>query len=206
MNDRNRCGGKNASGPDINTIVHDPKPASYQSKFTELFSSDDKPTTTNKPVRMPLPTETLDRNRSALTATAPPPLSVAESKTLSSASAYTGYEKAIQPLIKKSSGNRGNKKSGNRTPKVSVLPPTYYTQKEFIIEKKAEASQEMNSTGMCLGNQENWGGAVVHDYDGAKITGVVKSEKEEGEDEEQYEGDDELSSGEQSSDEGEKSE
>lgn len=169
MTDRNRRG--NASGPDTNTTVHDPKPPRYtQSKFKELFSSDDE--LTAKPV---------SRDGSAVTA---PPLSVTESNAPSTASTYTGYEKPIQPVIQKS---RGNEKL-----KVSVLHPTY--SKKEIIEKKAEISQETNSTGASLGNQENGGAAVVHADDRAKITGV-KSEEEEA----QYEGDDELSSGERSS-------
>lgn len=178
MTDRNRRG--NASGPDTNTTVHDPKPPRYtQSKFKELFSSDDE--LTAKPVSMPRSAETLNRNGSAVTA---PPLSVTESNAPSTASTYTGYEKPIQPVIQKS---RGNEKL-----KVSVLHSTY--SKKEIIEKKAEISQETNSTGASLGNQENGGVAVVHADDGAKITGV-KSEEEEV----QYEGDDELSSGERSS-------
>lgn len=177
MSDRNRRG--NASGPDTNTIVHGPKPPRYtQSKFKELFSSDDEPTA--KRVRMPRPAETFDKNGSAVTA---PPLSVTESNVPSTASTYTGYEKPMQPVMPKS--------SGNGKPKVSVLPLTY--SKKEIIEKKAEVSQETNSTGASLGNQEDGGVAVVVDDDDAKINGV-KSEEEE-----QYEGDDELSSGERSS-------
>lgn len=180
MTDRNRHG--NASGPDTNTIVHDPKPPRYtQSRFKELFSSDDEPTA--KPVKMPLPTETLGRDGSAVTA---PSLSVTESNAPSTASTYTGYEKPMQPVMQKG--------SGNEKPKVSVLPPNYWKKK--IIEKKAEISQEeTNSTGASLGNQEkNYAAvAVVHDDDGAKITG------DKVEEEEQYEGDDELSSGERSS-------
>lgn len=179
MTERNRCG--NASGPDINTIVHDPKPPRYtQSKFTELFSSDDEPT--DKPVRIPRRAETLDRNGSAVTG---PPLRVTESNAPSTTSTYPGYEKPMQPVIQKS--------SGNKKPKVSVLPPRY--PKKKIIEKKGEGSQETNSTGASLGNQENRGVAVVRGDDDAKITITGVREEEE----EQYEGDDELSSGEWSS-------
>lgn len=177
MTDRNRLG--NASGPDTNTIVHESKPPRYtQSRFKEMFSSDDE--LKAKPVRMPLPADTLDRDGSAVAAG---PLSVTESNAPSTASTYTGYEKPMQPVIQKS--------SGNKNPKVSVLPPNYLTKK--IIEKKAEVSQETNSTGASLGNQENGGVAVVHDDDGATMAGVKSVE------EEQYEGDDELSSGERSS-------
>lgn len=177
MSDRHRH--RNASGPDTNTIVYDPKPPRYtQSKFKELFSSDDEPTA--KPVSMFRPAETLDRNGGAVTA---PPLNVTESNAPSTASTYTEYEKPMQPVIQKS--------SGNEKLKVSVLPLSY--SKKEIIEKKAEVSQETNFTAASLGNQENGGAAFVHADDGAKIAGV-KSEEEE-----QYEGDDELSSGERSS-------
>lgn len=125
MTDRNRHGNAVASGPDTNTIVHDPKPPprrNFESRFKEHFSSDDELTTANKPVRMPLPpAETLDRNGSAMTA---PSLSVTESNNASSststASTYTGYEKPMpmQPVMQKGSSDKNEKNE-----KVSVLPP-----------------------------------------------------------------------------------
>lgn len=211
MTDRNLYVGKNTSGLDTTKTTVDPKPPPrYQSKFTELFSSDNEPAIANKPVRTPLPAETLDKNGSAVTAAAPL-LSLTESNAPSTASTtYTGYEKLIQPLIQKSSsGNSGNTKGSGiyKNQKVSILPPpTYYSHKKIVIEKKAEVSQETtNSTGVMSlgGNQGDWGVAVVYDHDGAIITGVKSKEEDE---EKQYEGDDELSIGEYSSGEEEKSE
>lgn len=168
LTDYNRPG--NASDRGTNAIVPDRKPRYTQSKFKEMFRDE----SIAKPVGMRRSAENLDKNGSAVNA---PLLSVINSNAPSAASTYTEYEKPMQPGSQKS--------SGNGKPKVSDLPPT--CSKEEIIEKKAEGfSQERNSAGAKLENLEAGGVAVV---DGTKITGVEKEEK-------QYEGDDELSSGE----------
>lgn len=118
MTDRNRRG--NASGLGTNAIVPDPNPPRYtQSRFQELFSSDDEPRA--KPVGVSRPAGNLERNASAVNT---PPLSVPKSNAPSAASAYTGYEKPMQQVSQES--------SGNDNPKVSVLPST--CSKKEIIE------------------------------------------------------------------------
>lgn len=149
MMDRNHGG--NASESGTNAMFPDRKPPRYntQSRFKEIFGPDDV-----EPKAKPV-----DRNVRA------PPLSVTKSNAPSTASTYSEYEKPMQPVSQKS--------SGNDKLKVSVLPPT--SPKKEIIEKKAEGvSQEMTSAGANLENQEDGGVAVVHDDESVKITGVEK--------------------------------
>lgn len=176
MTDTHRRG--NASEFSTNAIAPDRKPPRItQSRFKEMFG--DEPTA--KPVRMLRPAESLDKNGSAVNAPSP---SITKSNAPSAASTYTEYEKPMQLVSQKSSGNDKSK----------VSLASNLLEKKRLLEKKAEGvRRDRNSAGANLKNQEAGGLAVVHHDDVvAKITGVEKEE-------EQYEGDDKLSSGELSS-------
>lgn len=181
MTDCNCRGNSIDLGP--NAIPSNPKPPRrHKSIFTEMFIEGDEPTA-KKPVGISRPTENPDPKGRAAHALS---LSVTASKAASMA--YTGYEKSMQPWNQKSS-------SSSEKLKVSDLPPP--TRRKEIIEKWAEvvSQKTTSSAGVNLKNSEEAGEAavVVHDGDD-RDADISEIEREE-----QYEGDDELSSEEVSS-------
>lgn len=175
---------RNSIDLDPNAIPSNPKPPRrHKSIFTEMFIEGDEPTA-KKPVGISRVTENPDpKGRAAHAHT----LSVTASKAASMP--YTGYEKSIQPWNQKSS-------SSSEKLKVSDLHPPTRRKKENI-EKWAEvvSQKTTSSTGVNLKNSEEAGEAavVVHDGDD-RDADISEIEREE-----QYEGDDELSSEEVSS-------
>lgn len=182
MTDCNCRGNSVDLGP--NAIPSDPKPPRrHQSIFTEMFIEGDEPTA-KKPVGISRFTENPDpKGRAAHVHT----LSVTASKAASMT--YTGYEKSIQPWNQRSSSSSENSKVSD------LHPPT--RRKKEIIEKWAEvvSQKTTSSAGVNLKNSEEAGEAavVVHDDDD-RDADISEIEREE-----QYEGDDELSSEEVSS-------
>lgn len=154
-------------------IPSDPKqPRHHKSIFTEMFIEGDEPTV-KKPVGISRFTENPDPKGRA-----------AHAHTLS-VTAYTGYEKSMQPWNRKSS------RSSSEKLEVSDLPPST-RRKKGIIEKWAEGVglKTTSSAGVSLENSEDAGEVAVVVHDGKdRDANISEIEREE-----QYEGDDELSS------------